>query len=133
MSDELKSCPFCGEKAHLEKNQRAFVNGISKRVACVRCPKCGIYGTKIPLDDYGCTSHSTQAEKRAVELWNRRKDVRHGEWIDVPLNSDSNDFANKYNLRTKCSVCGYAMSREYPLFNYCPHCGAKMDKEAVDG
>ena len=48
MSDELKSCPFCGEKAHLEKNHRAFVNGISKRVACVRCPKCGIYGTKIP-------------------------------------------------------------------------------------
>lgn len=56
--------------------------------------------------------------------------VRHGEWIDIPLNSDPNDFAYKYNLRTKCSVCGFAMPREYPRFNICPNCGAKMRGEA---
>ena len=56
-------------------------------------------------------------------------EIIHGKWIDVPLNSDPNYFAYKYNLRTKCSVCDFAMPREYPRFNICPNCGAKMDKE----
>lgn len=53
--------------------------------------------------------------------------VKHGKWIDVPLNCDPDDFAYKYNLRTKCSVCDYVMPREYPRFKICPCCGAKMD------
>ena len=57
------------------------------------------------------------------------EEVNHGNWIDIPLNSDPNYFAYKYNLRIKCSVCEYAMPREYPRFNICPCCGAKMDKE----
>ena len=56
-------------------------------------------------------------------------EIIHGKWIDVPLNSDPNYFAYKYNLRTKCSVCDFAMPREYPRFNICPNCGARMDKE----
>lgn len=57
-------------------------------------------------------------------------EVMHGKWIDVPLNVYNDMYGmNKYNLRTKCSVCEYAMPREYPRFNICPNCGAKMDKE----
>ena len=57
-------------------------------------------------------------------------EVVHGKWIDVPLNVyDDRYGTNKYNLRTKCSVCEYAMPREYPRFNICPNCGAKMDKK----
>ena len=57
-------------------------------------------------------------------------EVVHGKWIDVPLNVYDDRYGmNKYNLRTKCSVCEYAMPREYPRFNICPNCGAKMDKE----
>lgn len=57
-------------------------------------------------------------------------EVRQGKWIDVPLNVYDDRYGmNKYNLRTKCSVCEYAMPREYPRFNICPNCGAKMDKE----
>ncbi len=57
-------------------------------------------------------------------------EVVHGKWIDVPLNVYDDRYGmNKYNLRTKCSVCEYAMPREYPRFNICPCCGAKMDKE----
>lgn len=57
-------------------------------------------------------------------------EVIHGKWIDVPLNVYNDRYGmNKYNLRTKCSVCEYAMPREYPRFNICPNCGAKMDKE----
>lgn len=57
-------------------------------------------------------------------------EVKHGNWIDVPLNVYNDRYGmNKYSLRTKCSVCEYAMPREYPRFNICPNCGAKMDKE----
>lgn len=57
------------------------------------------------------------------------EEVKHGNWIDVPLNVyNDRDGMNKYNLRTKCSVCEYAMPREYPRFNICPNCGAKMGK-----
>jgi hypothetical protein len=27
---------------------------------------------KVMLSDYNCTSHSREAEEKAVELWNRR-------------------------------------------------------------
>lgn len=54
-------------------------------------------------------------------------EVKHGKWVDVPLNMDPSYFAYKYNLRKKCSVCKYAMPYEYPNFNICPNCGAKMD------
>ena len=57
-------------------------------------------------------------------------EVKHGNWIDVPLNVYNDRYGmNKYNLRTKCSVCDFAMPREYPRFNICPNCGARMDKE----
>ena len=57
-------------------------------------------------------------------------EIKRGKWIDVPLNVYNDMYGmNKYNLRTKCSVCEYAMPREYPRFNICPSCGAKMDRE----
>lgn len=45
--------------------------------------------------------------------------VRHGRWID--------DAGAQ-----KCSVCGTSFSDLHPLYeeaNYCPNCGARMDKE----
>lgn len=48
--------------------------------------------------------------------------VRHGKWIPISSN-------NKWFDVSKCSVCGKQYSL-YPLdYNYCPHCGAKMDAE----
>ena len=47
-------------------------------------------------------------------------EIIHGKWIDVPLNSDPNYFAYKYNLRTKCSVCDFAMPREYQRITNLP-------------
>lgn len=45
--------------------------------------------------------------------------VRHGRWIMFdPKNAESKE----------CSVCGYLFSRLHPS-NYCPNCGARMDKE----
>ena len=55
--------------------------------------------------------------------------IPHGRWENIPLNMDQSYFAYRWNLRKKCSVCGYAMPQEWPNFNICPNCGAKMDKE----
>ena len=51
------------------------------------------------------------------------QEVRHGKWIYVDGVLDWADY--------KCSECGYIEKfGDYTCFyNYCPHCGAKMDKE----
>ncbi len=65
----------------------------------------------------------------ANELIKNSVELNQSEWIDVLLNVyDDRYGTNKHNLRTKCSICGYAMPREYPRFNICPNCGAKMKK-----
>ncbi len=56
-------------------------------------------------------------------------EVKHGKWENIPLNMDPNYFAYKFNLRKKCSICGYAMPKEWPNFNICPNCGAKMTED----
>ena len=56
------------------------------------------------------------------------EEVKHGCWIDVPINVYNDMYEmNRYNLRTKCSACTYAMPYEYPRFHICPNCGARMD------
>ena len=45
--------------------------------------------------------------------------VRHGRWIVF----DSENPESK-----ECTACGYLFSRIHPS-NYCPYCGARMDKE----
>ena len=44
------------------------------------------------------------------------QEVRHGKWI-------------KSKNERKCSLCGYFYFTNTKSFNYCPHCGAKMNKE----
>lgn len=50
-----------------------------------------------------------------------KTEVKHGEWIDVPLLNNPRRKPNK-----KCSLCGRVVRREE---NYCPRCGAKMRGE----
>ena len=48
--------------------------------------------------------------------------VRHGRWMDCkPYNPEFNGY--------KCSECG-ARYQGFSPDNYCPNCGAIMDKEA---
>lgn len=45
--------------------------------------------------------------------------VRHGHWIECPLRKYPKEHIDV------CSVCdGKALAK----YNYCPHCGAKMDE-----
>lgn len=69
---QLRPCPFCGGKPRLEAAFRAFVRKETMRVAFVRCTECQARGARVPLADYGKTSHSIEAEQAAVDLWNRR-------------------------------------------------------------
>lgn len=43
------------------------------------------------------------------------QEVRNGKWI-------------KSKNERKCSLCGYFYFTNTDTFNFCPHCGAKMDE-----
>ena len=49
--------------------------------------------------------------------------VRHGRWMDA----ESDDGCIVWH----CSVCSYPVKTigGYPIYHYCPSCGARMDKE----
>ena len=54
------------------------------------------------------------------------QEVRHGHWITKSLD-------NFRKVGCKCSECGYTGISDYDSyddpydFDFCPHCGAKMD------
>ena len=54
--------------------------------------------------------------------------VVHGEWVLV----GTNEHDYETSVEEKCSLCGRYVYRydTEPQDNYCPNCGAKMDKEA---
>lgn len=70
--NNLKSCPFCGGKAFLERSHRAFINAETTKVAFVRCTKCNARSGRVNLSDYGKTSRSAEAELKVINSWNNR-------------------------------------------------------------
>ena len=55
-------------------------------------------------------------------------EVRHGKWVHSEIEDD--DWGRTFHEWT-CSVCGYSVGHNPTGENYCPNCGAKMDKEGV--
>lgn len=51
------------------------------------------------------------------------QEVRYGKWI---VSKRKTRFSPN---ETKCSLCGYSYFTDNSYYNFCPHCGAKMDKE----
>lgn len=49
------------------------------------------------------------------------QEVRHGKWIK----SKHIKFGNEF----KCPFCDYSYFTDDMEYNFCPNCGAKMDKE----
>lgn len=50
--------------------------------------------------------------------------VRHGKWIKA----DSQQYFRKHYPAFTCSECGQRKDGQ-KTWNYCPHCGARMDEE----
>ena len=50
--------------------------------------------------------------------------VRHGKWIKA----DSQQYFRKHYPAFTCSECGQRKDNQ-KIWNYCPHCGARMDLE----
>lgn len=80
------------------------------------------------LDDNGIIAALNAIEEMpAADV----KPVKHGYWIDTPL-----DRYKKFE--SKCSGCGWHGISNYDSyvdiyeFEYCPHCGAKMDGDTND-
>lgn len=69
----LKSCPFCGGLAYLEKKHRAFVDGQTTIVTFVRCIECNARSGRERLSDYGRTAASAEAINNAIKNWNKRE------------------------------------------------------------
>ena len=55
--------------------------------------------------------------------------VRYGKWIHSEIEND--DWGRTFHEWT-CSVCGYSVGLNPTGENYCPNCGAKMDKEETN-
>lgn len=114
---KLKSCPFCGGKPYLETNHRAFINAKTTKVAYVWCRSCNARTERIPLEKYGKTSHSLEAESDAMKAWNNRVE-KTGRWINI----------SSLLTAARCSECKSAFAEKT---NFCPYCGAKMESEVT--
>ena len=104
MMDELKPCPFCGGEA----STRLFYKG-KYRVHCNAC------------DAHSGDVCDTEAD--AIDAWNTRAE-RTCTQIDVT------DTRKPYTTHmTECSECGGVLALdEYRAPNYCPQCGAKVER-----
>ena len=72
VKDTILPCPFCGGYPYLELSHRAYVDGKPEKVTFVRCRRCNARTSKVKISDYGHTSCSADASRKAIELWNRR-------------------------------------------------------------
>jgi hypothetical protein len=58
-------------------------------------------------------------------------EVVHAEWSGIPLNVENDKYGmNKYNMRIRCTNCGFVTSSDFTHAAYCISCGAKMDKHS---
>ena len=72
--------------------------------------------------EYGCTQygiHQIIDEAPTIDA----EPVRHGKWIKA----DSQQYFRKHYPAFTCSECGQRKDSQ-KTWNYCPNCGARMDK-----
>lgn len=99
MEIKLKPCPFCGGSSCID-GEIAYIDERAGIVYEVRCTECAA-----TIDRW------FDSEAEAIEAWNRRP----AKWI-----------YDEKDALFHCSICwGGAISNAY---DYCPNCGAKMDK-----
>ena len=68
-----------------------------------------------------CDEHGELEEPAADVV-----EVRHGKWVHSEIEDD--DWGRIFHEWT-CSVCGYSVAHNPTGENYCPNCGAEMNKD----
>ena len=103
-------------------NREAFIGGIEKH----DCAPCKGQGGDLGGDwCRSCVINSVLEKLREFPAADVAE-VRHGKWVHSEIEDD--DWGRIFHEWT-CSVCGYSVAHNPTGENYCPNCGAKMDKE----
>ena len=88
------------------------------------CGHCNEVYSEEPCEPSDCDWMAFIDKEPAADV----VEVRHGKWIHSEIEDD--DWGRIFHKWT-CSVCGYSVAHNPAGENYCPNCGAKMDKEEV--
>ena len=81
------------------------------------CGHCNEVCSEEPCEPSDCDWMAFIDKEPAADV----VEVRHGRWI-------TEDCDLLFAKRAKCSICGKGLITT-EVYNYCPHCGACMDKE----
>lgn len=117
MTDELKPCPFCGEKVawreySLFAKRIAIEKGLPL-VPMIRCESCGAMVSFDPIED----PEPNYKKEAAGTLWNNR--------CERTCNAEQIPYTPGCYEGYRCSVC-HCIEFESDKPNYCPNCGAKV-------
>lgn len=81
------------------------------------------YSKKIcTYNETGCGSCAVQTACPFDEPTIDAEPVKHGKWMEI---IETNELGEPYQSGVYCSECGHIDCYES---NYCPDCGARMDK-----
>lgn len=122
-TEKLQPCPFCGGKAILVKNTRAFIKAQTTRVAYVHCINCNARTNRVPLEKYGKTAHSREAQEEATTAWNRRTEISPREMAKKPKYAFTKTLTHTLE-EFLCAECETELSK---FDNYCYTCGQALD------
>lgn len=103
-------------------NRKAFIGEIEKHY----CAPCKGQGGDLGGDwCRSCVINSVLEKVREFPAADVMK-VRHGKWVHSEIEDD--DWGRIFHEWT-CSVCGYSVAHNPTGENYCPNCGAEMNKD----
>ena len=92
------------------------------------CPNCGNREVYV-----GTVSTADFATKLATSCKNLATDgntvIKHGRWIDYPeCLKYPNAYSRDHIVCSVCEECFSVLDNATERFDFCPHCGAKMDE-----
>lgn len=103
---------------------------------------CGDYALDIPFADgsvntiYFNSKRNAETVKHIIEVDGSKpneatvcdmREIKHGKWVKKKVRKVGE--AEAYCLTCGREVVYQVINNRYQFENYCPHCGARMDKE----